>query len=54
MQTSGTWDEFGGKVAANRQCLEGILCGARRRLYKGLLKGRCGWRMGRNVERAVL
>jgi hypothetical protein len=41
-------------VAAKRQCREGILCGARRRLYKGLLKGRCGWRIGRKVESAVV
>lgn len=30
----------GQKVAAKRQCREGVFCGARIRLYSGLLCGR--------------
>lgn len=42
----------GAKVAAKRQCREGRLCGTRIRLYRPLLNGRCGLRIGRKVERA--
>lgn len=44
----------GGKVAAKRQCLDGRLCGARIRLYKGLLCGRYGVRIFGNIDCARL